>query len=58
MVGTANVSIFARALKPDQLYKLKNSIQFHLFIDTPPCGDARIFSTDKTVIRIDNHPNR
>lgn len=54
----ANDSIFVRASKPDQLYTLKDGIQFHLFVDTVPCGDARIFSPDKTVIRIDKHPNR
>lgn len=54
----ANDSIFVRASKPDQLYTLKDGIQFHLFIDAVPCGDARIFSPDKTVIRIDKHPNR
>ncbi|XP_075222644.1 adenosine deaminase acting on RNA [Lycorma delicatula] len=47
--------------KPDgKGYKLKDNIKFHLFINTSPCGDARIFSPheasgDET---LDKHPNR
>lgn len=25
-------------------FKLKENVQFHLYISTSPCGDARIFS--------------
>lgn len=40
-------------------YKLKDGVKFHLYINTAPCGDARIFSPheDQTNI-IDKHPNR
>merc|ERR1719228_2621318 len=37
-----NDSIFTKAV--DGKYKLKDGVNFHLFITTAPCGDARIFS--------------
>lgn len=55
---TAKDSIFVRPSQPDQLYKLKDGIKFHLFINTAPCGDARIFSPHETEIGVDKHPNR
>lgn len=58
ILGTAKDSIFVRPSQPDQLYKLKDGIKFHLFINTAPCGDARIFSPHETEIGIDKHPNR
>lgn len=39
-------------------YKLKQGIQFHLYINTAPCGDARIFSPHETNDSVDKHPNR
>ncbi|XP_015513895.1 adenosine deaminase acting on RNA isoform X2 [Neodiprion pinetum] len=39
-------------------YKLKDGIQFHLYINTAPCGDARIFSPHEENEAIDKHPNR
>lgn len=57
-VGTAKDSIFIRPSQPDQLYKLRDGIKFHLFINTAPCGDARIFSPHETEIGVDKHPNR
>ncbi|XP_031625540.1 double-stranded RNA-specific editase Adar isoform X2 [Contarinia nasturtii] len=56
--STAKDSIFVRPSQPDQLYKLRDGIKFHLFINTAPCGDARIFSPHETEIGVDKHPNR
>lgn len=56
--GTAKDSIFVRPTQPDQLYKIRDGIKFHLFINTAPCGDARIFSPHETEIGVDKHPNR
>ncbi|XP_072034654.1 double-stranded RNA-specific editase 1-like [Amphiura filiformis] len=43
-------------------YKLRSGVQFHLYISTSPCGDARIFSPHEASgegeISIDKHPNR
>lgn len=39
-------------------FKLKQGIQFHLYINTAPCGDARIFSPHEDNDSIDKHPNR
>lgn len=36
-------SIFARC-ETKQGFRLKENVQFHLYISTSPCGDARIFS--------------
>ncbi|KAI1884887.1 hypothetical protein AGOR_G00214500 [Albula goreensis] len=51
-------SIFQQCEK--QGYKLKDNVQFHLYISTSPCGDARIFSPHETAIEDqgDRHPNR
>ena len=44
-------------------YKLKDDFSLHLYINTAPCGDSRIFSPKQEgdqaqVIDNDNHPNR
>ncbi|XP_059471720.1 double-stranded RNA-specific editase Adar isoform X2 [Neocloeon triangulifer] len=48
--------------KPDgKGFRVKPNVKFHLFINTAPCGDARIFSPHEaanTDERVDNHPNR
>ncbi|XP_018577516.1 double-stranded RNA-specific editase Adar [Anoplophora glabripennis] len=55
--GVAEHSIFTQ--RDDGYgYKLKNGIDFHLYINTAPCGDARIFSPHEENSPIDKHPNR
>lgn len=53
-------SIFIR--KPDGIgFQLKENVRFHLYINTAPCGDARIFSpheVDTEEEAVDKHPNR
>ncbi|XP_034936694.1 double-stranded RNA-specific editase Adar isoform X2 [Chelonus insularis] len=39
-------------------FRLKPGIQFHLYINTAPCGDARIFSPHEENESVDKHPNR
>ncbi|XP_069850923.1 double-stranded RNA-specific editase 1 isoform X2 [Dipodomys merriami] len=41
-------------------FRLKDTVQFHLYISTSPCGDARIFSPHEPVLEepADRHPNR
>ena len=50
-----NESVFEPAMIG---YKLKEGIQFHLYINTAPCGDARIFSPHEENESVDKHPNR
>ncbi|KAL5277856.1 ADARB2 family protein [Megaselia abdita] len=58
--STANESIFVR--NPENggqyPYKLKSGVHFHLYINTAPCGDARIFSPHENDSGVDKHPNR
>nr|XP_039274262.1 double-stranded RNA-specific editase 1-like [Styela clava] len=39
-------------------YRLKSDVYFHLYINTSPCGDSRIFSPHETKKHEDDHPNR
>uniref|UniRef100_A0A4W3H7N1 Adenosine deaminase RNA specific B1b n=1 Tax=Callorhinchus milii TaxID=7868 RepID=A0A4W3H7N1_CALMI len=41
-------------------FQLKDNVQFHLYISTSPCGDARIFSPHEAAVEDqgDKHPNR
>lgn len=58
-IATANLSIFVRNQENAQYpYKLKSSVHFHLYINTAPCGDARIFSPHENDSGVDKHPNR
>ncbi|KAI4805399.1 hypothetical protein KUCAC02_010016, partial [Chaenocephalus aceratus] len=53
-----NKSIFVLCEKGG--YRLKDNVQFHLYISTSPCGDARIFSPHEAGVEDlgDRHPNR
>lgn len=55
---TARDSIFLKPTTTCPLYRLKENIQFHLFINTAPCGDARVFSPHENDQALDKHPNR
>ncbi|XP_040887832.1 double-stranded RNA-specific editase 1-like [Toxotes jaculatrix] len=52
-------SIFSRC-DNRQGFRLKKNVQFHLYISTSPCGDARIFSPHEAGVEDqgDRHPNR
>uniref|UniRef100_A0A8C5M6N2 Adenosine deaminase RNA specific B1 n=1 Tax=Leptobrachium leishanense TaxID=445787 RepID=A0A8C5M6N2_9ANUR len=51
-------SIFVKSEKGG--FRLKDNVQFHLYISTSPCGDARIFSPHEAgqEDQGDRHPNR
>lgn len=58
-IATANQSIFVRNTDNGQYpYKLKSGVHFHLYINTAPCGDARIFGPHENDTGVDKHPNR
>uniref|UniRef100_A0A182QTY8 A to I editase domain-containing protein n=1 Tax=Anopheles farauti TaxID=69004 RepID=A0A182QTY8_9DIPT len=51
--------IFVKPSDGSTLYKLKDGIYFHLYINTAPCGDARVFSPhENDSMDVDKHPNR
>ncbi|XP_075252495.1 double-stranded RNA-specific editase Adar-like isoform X2 [Convolutriloba macropyga] len=39
-------------------YRVRRGIRFHLYINTTPCGDARIFSPHEVAEGNDSHPDR
>ncbi|XP_063717137.1 double-stranded RNA-specific editase Adar-like [Symsagittifera roscoffensis] len=39
-------------------YRVKSGVRFHLYINTTPCGDARIFSPHEVDQGNDAHPDR
>ncbi|XP_058063417.1 uncharacterized protein LOC131213399 [Anopheles bellator] len=52
-------SIFNKPSIESALYTLKDGIYFHLYINTAPCGDARVFSPhENDSMDVDKHPNR
>lgn len=55
---TAKESVFVKPTANCPLYRLKDNIQFHLYINTAPCGDARVFSPHENDQALDKHPNR
>ena len=55
--GYEEESIFQK--KESGLYGLRDNVEFHLYINTSPCGDARVFSPREPVIgESDKHPGR
>lgn len=58
--AAAKESIFVKpsGQGTDMLYKVRPGIRFHLYINTAPCGDARIFSPHEDDMGVDKHPNR
>lgn len=57
LLESKSLSIFIPRFD-DRGYTLKEGIQFHLYINTAPCGDARIFSPNEDDSDVDRHPNR
>lgn len=56
--GKTKLSCFQK--KKNGLFGLKEGVDFHLYISTSPCGDARIFSPQETQSTgtSDRHPQR
>lgn len=55
--GDTDSTIFTK--KESGLFGLKNGIEFHLYISTSPCGDARVFSPHECQAgEVDDHAAR
>ena len=55
--GYEEDSIFEK--KESGLYGLRDYVEFHLYINTSPCGDARVFSPHEPITgEVDKHPGR
>ncbi|XP_058820752.1 double-stranded RNA-specific editase Adar isoform X2 [Topomyia yanbarensis] len=51
--------IFVAPSEDSTLYRLRDGLNFHLYINTAPCGDARVFSPhENDNMDVDKHPNR
>ncbi|XP_042858239.1 double-stranded RNA-specific editase Adar-like isoform X3 [Penaeus japonicus] len=56
--GVPEDSIF-ESLEDSKGYRVKAQYKFHLYINTAPCGDARIFAPhEEEADQTDRHPNR
>lgn len=56
--GVPEDSIF-ESLEETKGYRVKSQYKFHLYINTAPCGDARIFAPhEEEADQTDRHPNR
>ena len=59
--GTGEKGELVLESAPGGGYRLKENVRFHLYINTAPCGDARIFSPHEERFAWqggDDHPNR
>lgn len=58
LTGVPEDSIF-ESLEETKGYRVKSQYKFHLYINTAPCGDARIFAPhEEEADQTDRHPNR
>ncbi|KAK7086600.1 Double-stranded RNA-specific editase B2 [Halocaridina rubra] len=57
--GTPNVDSIFEPLENNKGVRVKSKYHFHLYINTAPCGDARIFAPhEEEADQRDRHPNR
>lgn len=55
--GYEEESIFEK--KKSGLFGVRDNVEFHLYINTSPCGDARVFSPHEPIMgESDKHPGR
>nr|XP_053629587.1 double-stranded RNA-specific editase 1-like isoform X2 [Cherax quadricarinatus] len=55
--GSTSDTLFEQ-LNGQKGFRVKSQYKFHLYINTAPCGDARIFVHEEEADRTDRHPNR